>query len=115
MTRGEVYLCPVGRRDATGRERLIPVVVLTRDAINRYGPVVSVAPIVERSAEERPDPSHVLLRAPEGGLTVDSLILTLQLRPVLREWLRHRLGQLSVGKLGELDCALRLTLDLDDD
>src|SRR2546423_1908623 len=45
MKRGEVYLCPLGRRDG-GQERLGAVVVLTRDAINQYAPGVVVAPLV---------------------------------------------------------------------
>lgn len=114
MTRGEVYLCPLGRRDVAGQELLIPVVVLTRDAINRHGPVVIVAPIVERTGEEQPYPSDVLVRASEGGMMFDGLILTMQLRAVPRERLRRRLGALSATRLAELDRALRITLDLEE-
>ena len=57
MKRGEVYLCPLGRRDG-GQERLVPVVVLTRDAINQYAPVVVVAPVVESEPSADHDESR---------------------------------------------------------
>jgi mRNA interferase MazF len=114
MKRGDVYLCPLGRRDDAGQEILVPVVVLTRDAINQYGPVVLVAPIVETDPAMRPYPSDVVVRAPEGGLTVDGLILTMQLRAVPRVRLHHLLGTLSSNAVTEVDRALRITLDLEE-
>lgn len=114
MKRGEVYLCRLGQRDDTGQEKMIPVVVLTRDAINRYGPVVVVAPVVESGPAPHPYPSDIVVRAPEGGLTEDGLVLTMQLRAVPRERLHHLLGTLSANALVEIDRALRITLDLED-
>lgn len=114
MKRGEVYLCRLGQRDDAGHEKMLPVVVLTRDAINQYAPVVVVAPVVESGPAPRPYPSDVVVHAPEGGLTEDGLILTMQLRAVSRERLHHLLGTLSANALGEIDRALRITLDLED-
>ena len=113
MKRGEVYLCPLGRRDG-GQERLVPVVVLTRDAINEHAPVVIVAPVIEMEPPTRPYPSDVAVRAPEGGLTVDGLILTMQLRAMPRARLYHLLGTLSADVLAAVDRALRITLDLEE-
>lgn len=113
MKRGEVYLCPLGRRDDAGQEVLVPVVVLTRNAINAHGPVVIVAPVVESEPLTRPYPSDVPVRAPEGGLTVDGLILTMQVRAVPRARLHHLLGTLSANVLAEVDHALRITLNLE--
>jgi len=115
MKRGEVYLYPLGQRDGAGHEPLVPVVVLTRDAINRYGPVVVVAPVVECSPAPRPYPSDVVVHAPEGGLTTDGLILTMQLRAVPRHKLNHLLGVLSPAVVAQIDSALRITLDLEEE
>jgi mRNA interferase MazF len=114
MKRGEVYLCPIGRRDAAGHELLVPVVVLTREVINAHGPVVVVAPILEGELTAHPYPSDVVVRAPEGGLTSDGLILTMQLRSIPRHQLRHRLGTLSASIMAEVDRALRITLDMEE-
>ena len=114
MTRGEVYLCTLGRRDDPRREDLVPVVVVTRDAINKYGPVVIVVPIVEGESPARPYPSDVPIRAPEGGLTADGMVLTMQLRAVPRERLFRLLGTLSATAMAEIERALRITLDLEE-
>ena len=53
-------------------------------------------------------------RAPEGGLTADGLILTMQLRAVPRARLYHLLGTLSANVLADVDHALRITLDLEE-
>src|SRR5579885_1754846 len=118
MKRGEVYLCPLRasaepprqqgfqpsleRHDDGGRETLVPVVVLTRDAINQNAPVVIVAPIVESERPARPYPSDVPVRAPEGGLTTDGVVLTMQLRALPRGRLRHLLGTLSANVLADV-------------
>ena len=72
MREGEVYLCPCGRQDAAGPDQLVPVVVLTREALNRSGPVVRVAPLIEGARHAPRAPGAVWLRTPAGGLTTDS-------------------------------------------
>jgi mRNA interferase MazF len=114
MKRGEVYLCPLGRRGNTERDVVVPVVVLTRNAINEHGPVVIIAPIVDSDLTSQPYPSDVPVHAPEGGLTVDGLVLTMQLRAVPRGLLRHLLGTLSANVLADVDRAVRITLDLEE-
>jgi len=115
VKRGEVYLCRLEQRGDAGHEHLIQVVVLTRDAINQHAPVVLVAPIVDGRQVPHPYPSDVLVKAPEGGLTVDGFVLTMHLRAMPRGRLNHRLGTLGVGALTEVDRALRITLDLEEE
>ncbi len=114
MKRGEVYLCRLGQRDDSGQEIFAQVVVLTRDAINRHAPVVLVAPVVDLTQVPHAYPSDVLVRAPEGGLTADGRLLTMQVRAVLRDRLNHLLGTLSDGLMAEVNRALRITLDLEE-
>lgn len=119
MRRGEVYLVQVGRaaepgRGQAGEGSLIPAVVLTRDALNEHSPTVVVAPVVDADTVPHYYPSDVAVAAPEGGLTVDGVILAAQVRAVPRARLSRRLGMLSAPVLAQVDRALRLTLALDD-
>ncbi len=88
MKRGEVYLVYVGRADDPRAIRqdiegpLIPAVILTRDALNLYSATMVVAPIVDAEVVPHLYPSDVRVAAPEGGLTVDGVILTAQVRSV---------------------------------
>ena len=99
----------------TGHEATVlrPVVVVSRDAINRHSAVVLVCPLVESSSVHRVYPSDVEVRAPEGGLTVDSVVLTGQLRAVARTQIARQLGELSSQVMHEIAQALRITLDLE--
>jgi mRNA interferase MazF len=75
MKRGEVYdarLDPVEGPEQRGSR---PVVVVSRDAINESSPVVSAAPCTTWREGRHVYPSQVLVKAPEGGLEADLVIL----------------------------------------
>jgi mRNA interferase MazF len=92
---------------------LRPVVLVSREAINRHSAVVIVCPLVDATTVGQLYPSDVRVAAPEGGLTSDSVVLTGQLRAIAREKLVHHLGELSESAMRQVDTALRITLDLD--
>lgn len=123
MKRGAVYLLsqdngpPRPSEEVEGAHEaeraLRPVVVVSRDAINRYSAVVLVCPLVDIASVRKSYPSDVPVRAPEGGLTVDSVVMTGQLRAVARVQLVRHLGELSAEVMREIERALRITLDLE--
>ena len=123
MKRGAVYLLSqenIQRRagedgvvQAEWPRLLRPVVLVSREAINHYGAVVVVCPLVDASSVHVAYPSDVPVRAPEAGLTADSLVMTGQLRAVARAQLVRQLGALSAEMMREIDRALRVTLDLE--
>jgi mRNA interferase MazF len=89
-----------------------PVVVVSRDAINRSSPVVVVVPATDRASKTRIYPSQVLLSADDGGLTMDSVVLGEQVRAISKSRLLRRLGHLAPRGIAAIDTALRITLDL---
>lgn len=112
MRRGDVFdarLDPVEGSEQAGTR---PVIVVSRDAINEASPVVVVVPCTTWKAERRIYPSQVLLRAPDGGLSADSIALGEQVRTIAKTRLRARRGTLSPEALRRLDRALLVTLDL---
>lgn len=117
MKRGTVHLVSLHaarERDVTeDGANLRPVVVVSRESINTYGAAVIVCPLVDASAVERLYPSDVAVRAPEGGLTSDSVVLTGQLRAIGRTQLVRHLGELSEDVMRQVDDALRITLNLE--
>ena len=126
MKRGAVYLVSQGssqRREYAWMDEqqlaeppssyLRPVVLVSREAINRHSAVVIVCPVVDVATVGQTYPSDVRVAAPEGGLTSDSVVLTGQLRAIAREQLVHHLGELSETAMRQVDMALRITLDLE--
>lgn len=105
----EARLDPVEGSEQAG---IRPVVVVSRDAINEASPVVVVVPFTTWKPERRIYPSHVVLRAPDGGLRADSIALGEQVRAIARTRLRSRWGTLSPESMQTLERALLITLDL---
>ncbi len=112
MRRGEV--CPARLDPAEGSEQagVRPVIVVSRDAINAASPVVIVVPCTTHRPGRRLYPSHVVLKAPEGGLKADSVALAEQVRAVATSRLGPAWGALSPTSLHRLDRALLIALDL---
>jgi mRNA interferase MazF len=112
MNRGEVYdarLDPVEGSEQSGTR---PVIVVSRNAINANSSVVIVVPCTTYRPNRRIYPSQVLISAPEGGLTNDSVALGEQVRAIAKTRLQRRRGQLSPAVQSQLDRALVIALDL---
>ena len=90
-----------------------PAVVVQNDPANRRSPVTIVAAVTSQF-EEPLYPTEVLVRAPEGGLTADSVVLLNQIRSVDKGRLVRRLGVLKAETMKEIDRALLLSLGLVD-
>ena len=113
MRRGDVYdarLDPVEGSEQGGTR---PVVIVTRDAILGGSTVASIVPLTTFRPLRKLYPSHVLVRAPEGGLSADSVALAEQTRVLSKARLLHFRGTLSRETMSQLARALRVALDLD--
>ncbi len=113
MKRGDVYDARLDPAEGSEQRGSRPVVIVTRDAINESSPIVSAAPCTTYRDGRRVYPSQVLVKAPEGGLDVDSVILGEQVRVLDKKRLVRRRGELSSATVARLNEALRIAFDLD--
>ncbi len=88
-----------------------PALVLQNDIANRYSPVTIVAAITSQF-EERIYPTEVLIKAPEAGLTADSVALLNQIRSIDRRRLVRRLGAVRPATMTNVERALMISLGL---
>lgn len=112
MRRGDVYdtrFDPVEGSEAAGRR---PAIIVSRDPFNSTSPVVVVVPCTSYREGRRLYPSHVVLRAGHGGLTVDSLVQAEQIRVVSKSRLLRQRGSLAATPMTAIPTALRIALDL---
>jgi mRNA interferase MazF len=109
--RGDVYLVNFGPTIGAEVKKTRPAVVIQNDIGNRWSPITIVAAITSRF-EDPLYPTEVLVRASEGGLAVDSVVLLNQLRSVDKARLVRRLGALKAQTVREVDRALLLSLGL---
>lgn len=109
--RGDVYL--MGFDPTLGAEirKTRPALILQNDLANRRSPITIVAAITSRF-EDPLYATEVLIQAPEGGLSIDSVVLLNQIRSVDKRRLSGRLGSLKPETMDQVDRALEISLGL---
>ena len=89
-----------------------PVIIVTRDAINTAGNVIIAVPCTTYHPGQRVYPSQTVVRAPNGGLTSDSVAMGEQVRALSKSRLLRRRGMIDDRDLARLERALLIALDL---
>lgn len=108
--RGEVWtadLNPTRGREQAGQR---PVLIFSLDEFNR-GPAELVV-ILPITSVIRPIPLHVIVHPPEGGLKVESRILTDAIRSISKERLTERWGMVSAETMQVVEDRVRILLGL---
>ena len=103
--RGEVYLVAFDPTLGAEIRKTRPALILQNDIANRASPITIVAALTTKFDQEL-YPTEVLIRAPEGGLDADSVVLLNQIRSVDRRRLAQRLGRLTPQTMRLVDRAL---------
>jgi mRNA interferase MazF len=113
MKRGEIYdarLDPVEGSEQGGTR---PVIIVSRDVINAYSPVVLAIPCTTYQAGKKIYPTQVLIQSPEGGLTNNSIVMADQVRVLSKQRLLTLRGTLETETVNKINQALLIALDLD--
>ncbi len=110
--RGEVHLLRLDPTEGSEQAGTRPALVVSRNTLNRASPVIVVCPLTDAARVPRRYPCDVRVRAPEGGLSRDSMVLTGQVRAVAKSRLLKRLGELSPETMRQVERALKITLEL---
>jgi len=109
--RGDVYLVALDPTQGSEIAKTRPAVVIQNDIGNRFSDVTIVAPVTSKYDSEL-YPTEVLVRAPEGGLKTDSVVLLNQIRAVDKRRLSRRLGTLHPSTMALLNDALAISVGL---
>ena len=109
--RGEVYVVNFDPTMGAEIKKTRPALVVQNDIANRYSPIVIVAAITSQF-EEPLYPTEVLVKAPEGGLGDDSVVLLNQIRSIDKGRLVRRLGSLKSDTMGQVERAMLISLGL---
>ncbi|MDP6619994.1 MAG: type II toxin-antitoxin system PemK/MazF family toxin [Nitrospinota bacterium] len=109
--RGQVYL--VSFDPTVGKEirKTRPAVILQNDTANRWSPITIVAAVTSQF-EEPLYPTEVRVKASEGGLSADSVVLLNQIRSIDKRRLVRRLGVLKQDTMVQVDRAVMVSLGL---
>ncbi|MFB3915128.1 MAG: type II toxin-antitoxin system PemK/MazF family toxin [Terriglobales bacterium] len=110
--RGDVFLANLEPVQGSEQGGTRPVVVVSRDALNKFSPVVVICSITDAASKKKVYPSHVRVQSGAGGLTMDSIVLCEQIRAINKTRLRHQLGKFERPVMTSIEAALKITLDL---
>lgn len=84
-----------------------PVLVISPDVINHHSPVILVAPITSKKTE-RAFRFEAIIDPPEGGLTLRSKVMLMQLRSIDKQRIISRLGTVSDETMRNVEHALQV-------
>jgi len=90
-----------------------PVLVISGEDFNRVMPVVTVLPITSLKEGRRVYPNEALLKAGQGELSQDSIILAHQIRTISKQRLKDSPGFINDHNVQDaINEALRVHLNL---
>jgi mRNA interferase MazF len=110
--RGDVFSARLDPTEGSEHAGTRPVVVVSRDSINANSSVVVVIPVTDAANVKRSYPSHVFLPSGSGGLKMDSVAKTEQIRAIQVSRFTGYYGRLENSAVRRLEEAIRITLAL---
>ena len=111
LRRGEIYLVDFEPTRGAEIKKMRPALIIQNDIANHYSPITIVAAITSQ-VDEKLYPTEVYVKAPEGGLTIDGLVLLNQIRSIDKGRLVKRLGAVKPQTMRKVEDALRISLEL---
>ena len=111
ILRGEIYDARLDPTEGSEQVGIRPVVIVSRNAMNASSSLALAVPCTTYRGR-RIYPSQTILRAPEGGLEVDSIAMAEQVRVVSLARLLRRRGILGAQALARIEGALLIAFDL---
>ncbi len=109
--RGEIYLVSFDPTIGAEIQKTRPALILQNDIANEHSPITIVAAITSRF-DNILYPTEVLIQSPEGGTTIDSVVLLNQVRSIDQKRLIKRLGQLTDPTMMRVNRAIQISLGL---
>jgi mRNA interferase MazF len=109
--RGDVYLVNFDPTIGAEIRKTRPAIILQNDIANRHSPITIVAAVTSQF-EEPLYPTEVLIKTPEGGLSVDSVALLNQIRSIDKRRLVKRLGIMKPETMALVERAIQISLGM---
>lgn len=108
--RGDIWTVDLEPVIGSEQGKARPALIVQNDIGNEYSPVLIVAAIT--SGERARYDVQVEVKAPEGGLHHNSIVLLNQIWTIDKRRVGRHWGRLSAEKMHQVDKALRISLGL---
>ncbi len=111
LKRGDVVRVRLDQIEGSEQAGERPAVIVSPDLINDHSPVIIVASITSQKTD-RVFAFEALIEPPDGGLSMRSKVMLMQLRSVNKSRLIGYYGQLNETTMHEVEQALRVAVGL---
>ena len=111
IRRGDIFMADLNPIIGSEQGGIRPVLILSNNLGNTYGPTVIAAPITSRRHKKAGLPTHTQIPV-LGDLTTDSVVLLEQIRVLDKQRLQARLGRLPYSYIQKIDKALAVSIGL---
>lgn len=108
--RGEIWTVDLEPVIGSEQGKARPALIIQNDIGNEYSPVLIVAALT--SGERARYDVQVEVKAPEGGLHNNSIVLLNQIRTIDKRRIGRYWGRLSAQTMQQVDEAIRISLGL---
>ena len=109
--RGDVYLVSFDPTVGAEIRKTRPALVIQNDVANRRSPITIVAAITSQF-DEPLYPTEVLIKAPEVGMSVNSVVLLNQIRSIDKQRLVKRIGVAKEETMALVERAIQISLGM---
>ena len=111
VKKGDLFFADLSPVVGSEQGGVRPVLVVQNDVGNKYSPTIIVAAVTSQTGKAKL-PTHVELKATQGGHNKNSVVLLEQLRTIDKQRLKERIGSLSDSQLPVVDEALGVSLGI---
>ena len=108
--RGDIWTVDLEPVVGSEQGKARPALIIQNDIGNLYSPVLIIAAIT--SGENARYDVQVEIKAPEGGLHHDSIVLLNQIRTIDKRRVGRYWGRLSTQTMQRIDDAIKISLGL---
>lgn len=108
--RGDIWTVDLEPVVGSEQGKARPAVIIQNDLGNQYSPVLIIAALT--SGVNAGYDVQVEVKAPEGGLVNDSLVLLNQIRTIDKKRVEKYWGRLSPSTMRQVDRAIKISLGL---
>lgn len=111
VKKGDLFFADLSPVVGSEQGGIRPVLVVQNDVGNKYSPTIIVAAVTSQTGKAKL-PTHVELKATQGGLSKNSVVLLEQLRTIDKQRLKERIGTLDDAQIPVVDEALGVSLGI---
>jgi len=111
IKKNEIWMAEMREGKGSEQQGTRPVVILQNDLGNKFAPTVIVAPITSKISKSRM-PTHVYIKARNGGLDEDSLILLEQIVTLDKSRLKYKICDLNAFEKEYVMAALMVSVGI---